>query len=762
VIAVLSLTVGLGIPNDRGALAVALAAVSGVAIGVSMWPTVFQRLRLRETGPAPAMQSLVSRAYLVPRELPPGPAGFVGRAKELQRLEDTIRRSRNADPFVAVIYGASGIGKSALAVTFAHKVAPLFPAGQLFVPMRSIARQSGRPQDLIAYFVGALRSPNDRVYASALELQAEYLELTRHRSVLFVLDDMPADFDISAIRPSSPSCAFIVTCRGKPDWSAASCEWVQLGELAESEALEMLRTAIGEGRVDKEEQSSRDLASRCGLQPQALRAAGTAVANRPDWDIRLILNQAGPTLTTRARGRRNGGTFDAVYALLTSDEQEALLALGVMNRSDFMPWMLAAALGTTEARARRLASRLADAGLIERYNPGSGTSSYLAEEPLLAYASTLVTDDDFADVIRRRLAATENGRRDESLDALDELIEHNGGFTPAIDKVRSAMSSAQERRSHAGEAEACAALADLYVDLGDMVAAEELAGRALELGGGHSGARAHRCMVRIERRRHQLVSAIQHADLALALASEAGDLTESVRTLQEKAVVLAMMGMLTEAQAAVEEALRDCDLLGLDGVSLRPGVEWCRGTVLLHARQYAKAMATLTNGKQKAVEQGRPRMGAWIDLARAHVAFETRAFGDGERFAAAAMDAFTSLRHRYGTAHCRHQLGQIYLAWDRVDEASRYLREALETFHNCADNWIEGEVSLALAEAYRRHGRVRDAAGLQRAAEHAFRRMNEQVQARRARRELVRTLLTGTLPARLRMLWSAAPLPDSG
>jgi hypothetical protein len=194
VIAVLSLTVGLGIPNDRGALAVALAAVSGVAIGVSMWPTVFQRLRLRETGPAPAMQSLVSRAYLVPRELPPGPAGFVGRAKELQRLEDTIRRSRNADPFVAVIYGASGIGKSALAVTFAHKVAPLFPAGQLFVPMRSIARQSGRPQDLIAYFVGALRSPNDRVYASALELQAEYLELTRHRSVLFVLDDMPADF----------------------------------------------------------------------------------------------------------------------------------------------------------------------------------------------------------------------------------------------------------------------------------------------------------------------------------------------------------------------------------------------------------------------------------------------------------------------------------------------------------------------------------------------------------------------------------------
>ncbi len=508
VIGVLSLAVGLWIPNDGGALAVALAAVTiGVVAGVPVWSVAAQRRqRQGAVGHGPVSQPLKSRAYLVPRELPPGPADFVGRTVELRRLEEALRRAGNADPFIAVIYGPPGIGKSALAVTFAHKVARLFPDGQLFVPMRAATRWAGTTEDLIEYFVAALRSPEDSTPADAGGWGEEYLKLTKSRSVLFVLDDIPADLDITALRPASPTCAFIATCREEPDWPAVSCERLVLTELEESEALDMLRVVIGADRVAKEEEPSRGLASLCGHQPQALRAAGTAVANRPDWDIRLILEQAESALTRETHERLGGGTFDAVYALLTTEEQRALRALGVLQRSNFMPWMLAAALGTTEDRGRRLASRLADAGLIERYNPGSGTPSYLAEGPVLDYAFMRVTDHDSADTIRRRLEMAEQSRRDESLDTLDELLEHNGGFTPAIDKVRSAMTSAQERRGRTREAEACAALAELYADLGDMIAAEELANRALGLGGGHSGARAHRCMVRIERRRHQLVT----------------------------------------------------------------------------------------------------------------------------------------------------------------------------------------------------------------------------------------------------------------
>lgn len=763
-IGVLSLILGLWIPRDRVALGVTLAAVT---ISIALWSAAGQwRPRRGMTGLSHVVQPVKSRAYLVPRALPPGPADFVGRTDELRRLDKAIRRVRDADPFMAVIYGAPGIGKSALAVTFAHNVARLFPDGQLFVQMRGAARGSAIAEDLIEYFVTALRGPDDPMLVDARRLREEYLELTRGRSVLFLLDDIPADFDVTALRPASSTCAFIITCRDKPEWPAADCEWVALGELEESDALSMLRTAIGGDRVDKEVTPSRELASLCGRQPQALRAAGTAVANRPDWDIRLILQQTESALLRAARQRSGGGTFDAAYALLTTDEQQALQALGVLKRSEVRPWMLAAALRTSEVRGRRLTSRLADAGLLERYNPGSGAPSYHAEEPVLKYASHQVTDQNFADTVHDLVSAAERDRGDESLAPLDELlnVEDDDSYTSAIDKVRSVMSSAQERRSRAGEAEACAALAELYADLGDMVAAEELARRAMEMsvgvdGSDHSRARASRCLVRIERRRHRLDSAVEHADRALAWAEITSDQPERIRILQEKAVVLAMKGMSAEAEVMTTDALSACQALGPDGDLLRPSVRWCHGHVLLRARRYQEAAAVLADGKRAAAQLRIPRMGAWIDLVSTQVAFETYDYDAAEHYATAAMDAFTGLRHRYGTAHCKYWLGRISLSRGHLEEAGRSLREGLETFHNCADNWIECEVSLVLAEVYRRRGQVTDAVRLQRAARRAYQRMNGHAQARQATRELLHTLLTGP-PARLRLLWSAGSRPD--
>jgi tetratricopeptide (TPR) repeat protein len=766
VIGVLSLVVGIWIPRDRGALAVALVTVTiGVVIVFPLWHAVARRRsQVGAAGLARAAQPLASRDYLVPRELPPGPADFVGRHDELQQLEAAINRPRDAGPFIAVIHGDPGIGKSALAVTFARQMAPSFPAGQLFVQMHGATDLPGKAEDLIEYFVVALKAPDDPVPTEGGELRDKYRELTMGCSVLFVLDDIPVNLDIDALCLASPTCAFIVTCREEPEWPAASCEWIALGELAESEALSMLSASIGEDRVSKEEKPSRDLASLCGRQPQALRAAGTAVANRPDWDIRLILEQTHAALKRKARQR--SGTFDTAYALLTADEQRALQVLGAIDRPQIRPWMLAAALGTSEAGGHRLASRLADAGLIERYNPGSGTPSYRVEDPVLRYASLQLADEEFADTVRSMVGVAERDQGDESLASLDELLKIKDGgtsFTAAIGKVRSVLSSAQERRSKAGEAEACAALAELYADLGDMIGAEELARRAIGISSdmadlGHARARAGRCLVRIERRHHRLDSAIEHANRALASAESVNDQPERIRILQEKAVVLAMNELPVEAAAMSEAALDACGSPDVDGASLRPGVRWSRGTVLLHARRYREAAVVLAAGKREAEEQGQPRMCAWIDLVSAHVAFETCDYDAGERYATAAMDVFTGLRHRYGTAHCRYQLGQISLARGRL-EADRSLREALETFHNCADSWIEGEVSLVLAEAYRRQGQVRAAIGLQLKARRSYHRMNGQAQARQATRELIRTLLTGP-PARLRMLWSANSRPD--
>ncbi len=780
VIGVFSLALGLWIPRDRHALLVALvAATAGVAVVVLAWSRWFRRWPSWGTHAGPSGKhpelEIAPRPYLIPRELPPGPADFVGRSREMAELQAAIQRGRNGEPFTAVIYGPPGIGKSALAITFAHKVAPSFPDGQLFIRMRGAGEQEEMTSDdLIELFVTALKGPADRLPASLREFREEYFRLTQGYSVLFVLDDVPASLDITDIRPASADCVFIVTCRERPNWPEESCEFLALEALEPPDALDMLRITIGHDRVNKEKEPSRDLASLCGRQPQALRAAGTAVANRPEWDIGLILKLAQSAPARAAKDRAGSRDFDAAYALLTTDERQALRVLGVLDASDFAPWMLAAALKTDEARGSRLAARLADAALIERYSPGSGTSSYRAEEPVLNYAlhRAAAEKDNTEPAPLRQLIETAQSHRDESLAGeriatLDELLRIHGGFTPAIHRVRAAISGAHERQSRAGEAEACAALAELYADLGDMIVGEDLAQRALRLGdraahdttdtavtllADHSRARALRCLVRIERRRHSLDRAAQFADRAMKHAEQAHDRPEQVHILQEKAVVLALQGASREAEQLSREVLAACAELGEEGEALLPGAQWCRGTVLLYAHDYHNAALALRDGKGVSERLGQTRMSAWIDQVSACAAFAGNKWDTAEQHATNGLDAFTSLRHRYGAAHCRYRLGQVYNKRRKGGEAIRSLREALETFRNCGDMWIEGEVALELADAYRRLGQVGDAIRLQRLARRTYRQMDGKHQARQASRALLTTILTGPLPRRFRLV----------
>ena len=746
-----------------------MAAAVGAVILAAFWLRRSARPASGRGQPDDPGQAALLRPYLVPRELPPAPAGFVGRDREVDRLVAGIREHAHS-PFVAVIYGEPGIGKTALAITAAHRTAA-FPGGQLFIRMRAPGGHPISIDQFMEHVVSALKGPDDPLPA-ARELRREYAALAAQYSVLFVLDDMPPYFDISAIFPIGATSAVIITCRTDPAWAGVEYEPIQLEALGDVAAVDMLRAmvgaprpvaetglaAVGRGSTSPADQGYLNrLARRCGGEPLALRAAGTALADRPNWDISLMAGRAGPYPAGLSSGGGRSTIFDAAYSLLTTDEQKALRVLGVIRQASFAPWMIDAALGIGEDKAERLAARLAEACLIERYDPGSVMPSYWAEDPVLSYARQRAEGaDEPADIRRWRESVPPEqerrvGRLGQEFGSLDELLRRYGGYRPAIDAVRHVLSLAREQESRVAEAGACAALADLYTDLGEVVTAEDLARQAILIAGESAGAersaaRSRRCLTRLERRRGRFELALVEASKAEAGALLTGDRSEQVRILVEKANVLAVQRNSVEADRVCLEALRICDSLDTGASSLQLAVKWCQGRVWLHAGRYSDASVVLQEGRELAADLGEQRLGAWVDHTSAGVAAALQDWAAAERYAMAGMDIFTELRHRYGVAHCRHRLGQIRLQRDRLDDAIRFLRDSLESFHNCEDIWIESEVSLDLADAYLRSGRIQDAIQMQQIARRDYRQMGSSALTRRTTILLARTLLARVRP----------------
>jgi tetratricopeptide (TPR) repeat protein len=324
---------------------------------------------------------------------------------------------------------------------------------------------------------------------------------------------------------------------------------------------------------------------------------------------------------------------------------------------------------------------------------------------------------------------------------LDGLLREYKAFEPAIEAVRNAIGLARERRNEAEEAEASAALAELYCDLGDLVAAEDLAQRALHIGGPRSHARALWCLARVERRRHRFDLALDHAGGALTYARRCDDRAEQVRILGEKALILVLRGDADQADRVGREAIGNLKTMDRARASVEAKIGWYRGSALLAAGRLGDALDALAQAKKDAENLGQPWYGAWIDETRSQAALRKQDLPQSEAYARAALDAFTALRNRFGTAHCHYRLGQIHLAGGRADEAVAAMQQALESFRNCGDRWIEGEVALQLARAYRLKAESWHAVRLQYAAVQSYRRLSDRRATWGAVKELLRTLL---------------------
>lgn len=226
-----------------------------------------------------------ARSPVTPHQLPAVTATFVGREVELAKLGDIAGRGEDGHSVaVAIVAGAPGVGKTALAVHWAHRQRDRFPHGDLYCDLHGYAPgPPSNPHEVLAGFLGALEVPGKMIPRSLEAKSALFRSLVNDRRFVIVLDNVTSPDEVRALLPSTPGCFVMVTSRSSLSGLVVrnGARRITLDMLSPAESEALLRKAIGPDRADEEPGATAKLADLCGHLPLALRIAGERVAAHP-------------------------------------------------------------------------------------------------------------------------------------------------------------------------------------------------------------------------------------------------------------------------------------------------------------------------------------------------------------------------------------------------------------------------------------------------------------------------------------------------
>ncbi|MGW2339387.1 BTAD domain-containing putative transcriptional regulator [Streptomyces sp. NPDC001661] len=318
----------------------------------------------------------------VPRELPHTTAEFLGRAGEVSVLQEILGGTGRGHPAIAAIDGTGGVGKSALAIHTAHRLADRFPDGQFYVDLHgaTVGLTPLEPGEVLGRFLSTLGVPRVAVPTNTEEAAAAFRSLVADRRVLIVLDNAASVEQVRPLLPAGPGCAVLVTSREMLT-TLEGAGHLHLGVLFHDQATALLERLLGAERVGAETEAADAIIRMCGGLPLALRIVGARLAARPSWPLSAFVERLGD-----AQGRLDEisvgdisvrASFHAGYQALChgshpSDQAaaRAFRLLGVVPGSSTGLPAAAALLGLPAARAEDALERLVDAHLLNSPAPG--------------------------------------------------------------------------------------------------------------------------------------------------------------------------------------------------------------------------------------------------------------------------------------------------------------------------------------------------------------------------------------------------------
>lgn len=324
----------------------------------------------------------VPSSPVMPRQLPAAPRGFTGRARELAALTAALDEPAEAERalLLSVIAGSGGIGKTWLALHWAHRHVDRFPDGQLYVNLRGYD-PSGQPVDpafALRGILGALGVAPDAI-PGGLEARAGlYRSLVADRRMLILLDNALDAGQVTPLLPGTAACTVLVTSRcylgALVAGHGARC--VELDVLSDAEARQVLVRYLGQDRVAAEPLAVAELVACCAGLPLALGIAAARADRRPAF----------PLTALAAELRDRSGRLDALDAGDPAATARAVLSWSIRALSpaavstfglialapgpDLSLSAAASLLALPVAATREPLRELEDASLLQQHAPG--------------------------------------------------------------------------------------------------------------------------------------------------------------------------------------------------------------------------------------------------------------------------------------------------------------------------------------------------------------------------------------------------------
>jgi DNA-binding SARP family transcriptional activator/tetratricopeptide (TPR) repeat protein len=350
----------------------------------------------REPGPP------VAGSRPVPRELPAPVAHFAGRAAELAALTGLLDQADAEMPgavVISAIGGTAGVGKTALAVHWAHQVAHRFPDGQLYANLRGFD-PSGLPMapgQAIRKFLAALGIQADQIPADIDAQACLYRSVLADQRVLIVLDNARDSDQVRPLLPASPGSLAVVTSRSQLAGLVAveGARPLTLDVLTEAEARELLSRRLGAEQI-ADTAAADELIRLCARLPLALAIAAARGATRPGLPLAAVtaeLRDAHGQLDTLDAGDA-ATNIRAVFSWscqsLTTPAARMFRLLGVQPGPDISAYAAASLAGIARDKARAALDELSRASLIGEHIPGR----FAFHDLLRAYAAEQARDID--------------------------------------------------------------------------------------------------------------------------------------------------------------------------------------------------------------------------------------------------------------------------------------------------------------------------------------------------------------------------------